>query len=318
VFGAIYTMNSGFNFQVIKARYSVEPWPSENGINPTADDKILIVTVAIKNATPADQFFNNTEFQAVDDMEGIYTGNDYMLASKLGSGVGVTLKPGQGLGQNPAADEFAVGIKVPAKAHITKLILKDGRKLVKDEEVVRYFIADAATKARDGADGNQKNVIAPLPDYIRDPADKSGAVAIAIPIVKLGTIVPSSLANMSVDAVAFSSEMVDGKPPPDGKQFANVTLTVTNLYGRGITIFDTAGADTTITDSDGEKYKPTDAGQRKAKRDEPVPDTLKLQHGESYTYRYFFEVPKDVKLKTLTFGQTDGHKYQIDISGVKS
>src|SRR5437763_254947 len=57
VFGTVYPLNDGFNFEVIKARYSVEPYNAYETEIAKSDEKFLILTVAIKNASPEDKFF---------------------------------------------------------------------------------------------------------------------------------------------------------------------------------------------------------------------------------------------------------------------
>ena len=198
--------------------------------------------------------------------------------------------------------------------------MKDGRKFVKGEEVARYFIANVATKERDGQVGNPKNTIAPLPDFVRDPADKLGATAVSVPTVKPGFAVPTGYYSVSVDSVTTSStEKCKEQPPADGKQFAIVTMTAKNISGKDIGLFDLLNSDETVLrDADNEKYPIVDgSGARKPKRDEAVADDFSLKPGESTTFRLFYEIPKDAKLKSLTFGQGSGRKYLVDLAAAK-
>jgi len=316
VFGSIYTLNSGWNFTILRARYSVDPYLSYNGAFPAADSKLLVLSLAIKNSDSADKFFGGPEFQAFDEDGHEYPSTDYRLTSTGAKESSFNLKPGQGLGQVPEKDELTIAFNVPDKSRITKIILKDGRKFVKDEQVVRYFIADVATKERDGAVGNPKNTITPLPAFMRDPADKFGTLPYAVAPTKLGTFVPSGYYAVSIDSVALSAtDKVKDQAPADGKQYAVVTMTVKNNWTKEMGLFDLLSEETTVLkDADGEKYKVIEGtAKRKAKRDEDIPDDLRLQPGESYTYRHFYEVPKDVKLKSITFGQGDSRKYSIDL-----
>jgi len=314
VFGSIYTLNSGWNFTILRARYTVDPYLSYSGLLPDADSKLLILSLAIKNSDPTDKFFGGPEFQAFDEEGHDYQSADYRLTSTGSKENSFNLKPGQGIGQMPDKDELTVAFKVPDKAHISKIILKDGRKFVKNEAVVRYFIADVATKEHDGQIGNPKNTIAPLPTFMRDPADKLGAVPYTVAPTKLGTVVPTGYYAVSIDSVVLSTtEKVKDQAPAEGKQFAIVTMTVKNNWTKAMGLFDLLSEETTVLkDTDGEKYTVIEGtGKRKAKRDEEIPDGLELQPGESYTYRHFYEVPKDVKLKSITFGQGSSRKYSI-------
>jgi len=315
VFGTTYTLNSGWNFTLLKARYSIEPFNSYNTVLAKEDEKLLILTVAIKNSLPSDLFFGGLEWQAVDEEGHVFPSGDYRLNSDGNKGSSPTLKPGQGIGQFPDKDELAVAFEIPTKSRISKLILKDGRKFVKGEEVVRYFIADAAKKDRDGQDGNPKNTIAPLPAFVRDPSDKLGAVALQTPVIKPGFAVPTGYYSVTVDSVATStSEKCKDELPAEGKQFAIVTFTVKNIWGKEIGLFDLVSTEfNKLRDKDGEKYPVIDgSGARKAKRDEAVSDDLHLAPGESTTFRLFYEIPKDAKVKSVEFGQGNGRKYIVD------
>jgi hypothetical protein len=278
-----------------------------------------VLAIAIKNSDPADKFFGGPEFQAFDEDGHDYNGSDYRLSSLGAKQNSLSLKPGQGVGQVPEKDELAVSFNVPSKARISKIILKDGRKFVKDEKVVRYFIADVATKERDGAVGNPKNAIAPLPDYARDPSDKTGATALTVPMTKIGTAMPTGYYAVSIDSVMLSStEKCKDKLPDDGKQYAIVTMTVKNNWSKPIGLFDLLSEGTTVLrDTDGEKYGVIEGtDKRKVKRDEA--GTFEdLQPGETCRFRHFFEVPKDVKLKSVTFGQGSSRKYSIDLTALK-
>ena len=320
VFGTTYTLNDGLNFQIISARYSVEPYNAYETDIARTDEKFLILTVSIKNTNTSDMFTGGEEFTVVDEKEQNYQGHNYRLNSLGIGGFGPNLKPGQGIGQTPAADELTVAIKVPAKARISKIILNNGRKTVTGEKVVRFFVADLATKARDGQDGNPKNVIKPLPEEVRDPADKTGATALTEGIAKIGQSVATGYFAVSLDSVTLSAtEKLNGNPPAEGKQFAIATVTVKSLYGKKITLFE-MGPDQfpLLKDTDGEKYHIVpDSSFRKSKRDEQADNGLEMATGESYTIRYYFEIPKDAKLKTITFGMESGHHYTADLAGAK-
>lgn len=316
VFGSIYTLNSGWNFSILRARYTVEPYLSYDGQFPEEDGKLLVLSIAIKNSDPADKFFGGPEFQAYDEDGHEYGSADYRLTSEGSKSNSFNLKPGQGYGQNPDSDELAIAFKVPGKARISKIILKEGRKFVKDEKVVRYFIADVATRERDGDVGNPKNIITPLPQMLRDPADKLGAVALPLPTTKLGVAVPTGYYAVSIDSVTLSStEKCKDRLPEDGKQYGIVTMTVKNIWSKPLSLFDLLSDSTTVLkDADGEKYTVIEgSGRRKAKRDDEIKED-DLKPGETVTFRHFYELPKDVKLKSVSFGQGSSRKYQVDLT----
>lgn len=317
VFGTVYTLNNDFNFEILSARYSVEPFNSYSSIVPAKDEKLLLLTVAIKNAASQDEGYNpeaNT-FTAVDTADQDYQGWDYRLASQsVSDSFYPNLKPGQGLGQNPAADELTVAILVPAKAKIQKIILNRGRKAVTDEKVVRYFIAGAAS-------GNPKNVIQPLPASIRDPQDTSGAVCADPGRAALGVYVPSGAFAYRLDSVEAPADAVlSGDKAEDGKKFVVATISLKNIAAKDQGIFEafTDSPSPVLLDTDGEKYVyDGGAGPRKAKRDEKADDRT-FKPGEEYTVRCFFVLPKDATPKTLILGRTDRHQYAVDLSAAKT
>jgi len=316
VFGTVYTLDdNSTNFEILSARYSIEPFNSYSMPIATNDQKLLILTVAIKNSGTSDLGFNpeQTTFTAVDDANQNYQGWDYRQASKAGDSFYPTLKPGQGLGQNPAADELSVCITVPAKAKIMKIILNRGRKAVAGEKIVRYFVA--------GMDnGNPKNVIKPLPAYIHDPKDATGAVCADLGTAAIGAFVPSEYYAYRADAVTASSDAVlNGNKPEDGKKFIIATVTLKNISAKEYGFWEAynGGGVPYLLDSDGEKYPwMGDAGMRKPTRDEAVNGDRKFKPGEEYAVRYFFQVPKDVKPKSLILGVEGGHNFAVDLSSV--
>ncbi len=174
-FGTIYTMKENYNFVIYSAHYTLEPLSfNKNGVVPTTDEKILVVDIACKNVAPVDHAVNTEGmFTAVDSTGQLYTYFDMVrdsLGSKAFDGM---LRPGQGFGQPELKDGVHAAFRIPAKARIVKIMVNKGRKLVKpDEDVMRYYIA-GATKAEAGADGDPKNVIAPLPANVADPCRTS-------------------------------------------------------------------------------------------------------------------------------------------------
>ena len=317
VFGTTYTLNSGINFAVLKARYTLDPHNSYGTVFPKPEEKLLILTCAAKNANSSDSYFPGVELQAIDDEGHDYPSSDYRLASTGSKEFGPSLKPGQGVGQFPDKDELTVAFAIPNRARIGKIILKSGRKFVKDEAVVRYFIADVAKKEREGAEGNPKNAISPLPDFVKDVSDKVGATALESGIGKIGTGYPSAYYTMTIDSVSVSeTEKVKDRLPEEGKAYAIITVTVKNNYTKPIGLF-YVGNIFSLKDIDGEKYAADgDFGRRKSKRDEEAtPDELAI--GETYTFRMFAIVPKDVKLKSLYFGTEAGRRYNLEIAEKK-
>ncbi|CAN0312674.1 unnamed protein product, partial [Phaeothamnion confervicola] len=134
-FGAIYTMQNNFNLQLISARYSIEPHNDYNGTIANDGEKLLILTYAIKNASPAENYTGGYEFVAVDEADNnVANGSGTTKLEKSGSAeFNANLKPSQGIGQDPT-NRLTVAFVLPAKAKIRKIMVKPGRKAVASEE----------------------------------------------------------------------------------------------------------------------------------------------------------------------------------------
>ena len=315
-FGTVYSLQNGFNFEILSAHYSLEPFIAYETLTAKTDEKLVVLDIAIKNAQKGDEFFNSEGlFTLVDDKGQLYTGGDVGLASKGAQSWESTLRPGQGLGQPALHDPLRFGIAVPAKARIVKIMLNHGR-LGTSEKVVRYYVA-GATKSDAGEPGDPKNVIAPLPSEARDAADSLGAVALDAGKGAAGTYEPSGSFALRFDGITYTTDPVfGGNAPDEGKKYAVLTVTAKNLTEKQIGMFDVEGGDNPlyeITDSDGEKAKPI--GYRKAKRDEdPEHDFAK---GDEYTFRVFFTLPKDATAKKVVLGTLQSRKWEYDVSATK-
>jgi hypothetical protein len=318
-FGTTYTLKNNFNFTLLSARYTLDPLDCDCGIGAKTDEKVLVVDIALKNAAQGDNFFNNEGFMTLVDEKGqLYGVSPGALALKsLGkTSPNTNLKPGQGLGQTILKDPLEFGFVIPANARIVKIMVNVGR-LGRDEQVMRYIIA-GATKDEAGAPGHPLNIIAPLPDNVRDLADVSGAVALAVGKGKVGEYEPSGYYDLRLDNIAVSTDKLKGEDAPAGKKYVVATVTAKYLMedGNAGTMFAVLGGDYpqySMKDTDGELYKPVD--YRKAKRDED-PDH-QYQRFDEYTFRIFFVVPNDAALKTLTLGTGNSRKWAYDISSVK-
>lgn len=313
VFGEIYTLKSEFNFSLLSARYTIEPHNDYNGTMATNEEKLVWLTFAIKNSDSGkDHFWGGLDVTLVDENEKNYNAGagSVRLASQGGKEYSVTLKPGQGVGQQPDKDELSCAIAVPAKAKIKKIILNDGRKTVPSEKVVRYNIAGFPG-------GSPKNVIAPLPKYAADSSDPTGAT-LAIPATaEPGNYYPAGYFAIRFDGILLSTvETLDKNKPEDGKQYAILTFTAKNIFSKPISTFELGGQFDTLAlrDTDNEKYgSAAESGYalRRAKRDEAL-NSQEVAVGEEITYRYFFLIPKDAKPASITFGDGKyGHLYKL-------
>lgn len=315
-FGTIYSLQNQFNFAILGARYTLEPFVAYAPVAANTTSKVVVLDLSFKNVSKSDNFLNPEGLITLVDEKGqLYPMGSLALKSKAETEASFNLKPGQGLGQVELKDPLQIGAMIPGKVRIVKIIVNQGRLANKAEKVLRFYVA-GATKEEAGEVGNPKNVISPLPMEVRDPADKSGAVALDEGKGTIGTFVPSGSFGLRLDSLAFSTEMVNGNPPDEGKRFAVATVTAKNLSHVTLSMFDITGGDSPmheITDSDGEKGKPV--AYRKAKRDEDAEHEFKA--GDEYSFRIVFVVPKDATVKKLILGTGSSRKWAYDVSSVK-
>lgn len=312
-FGVIYTLKNDINFVIYSASYTLEPLSCYmDGVAPKADEKLLILNVAFKNAAPTDTYLNmDRMFTAVDTTGQLYGSFDLEQDSLGKKGFMSTLRPGQGIGQPELKDGLHIAFRIPGKARIVKIMVNTSRKLVKPEEkVFRYYIA-GATKAEAGADGDPKNVIARLPGNAADPSDSSGAVALEEGKGVVGQELPSDRFHLKLNSVASTTDPITGQAPPNEKKYVVLNVTAKMQVDTRSTMFTVAGGDFPtwqITDTDGERYKPM--YYIKASSKEPADH--QFDRGDEYTFRVVFVVPKAVQFKKLVIGAGASRKWAFD------
>lgn len=313
-FGQVYTLDDGFNFEILGAHYTLEPFLAYETQQAGTDKKIVVIDIAMKNATASDNWLDPADIFTLVDAKGqLYPTGTVALTSKS-SEASFTLRPGQGVGQPALNDPLRAAVVVPGDARIVKIMLNHGRK-GHDEKVIRYYVA-GATAAEAGEAGDPKNVITPLPDDVRDTSDPSGAIALVQGKGTLGVYKPSGAFAIRLDSFSYSTDpLLNGAAPDEGKQYAIATITAKSLVRQDLSVYDVTGGDDPlyeITDADGERYKPV--GYRKAKRDEDPDHTFK--QGDEYTMRIIFAMPKDAKAKTLTLGAGNSRVWSYDVSAM--
>ncbi len=313
-FKTVYSLRNGFNFTILAAAYTLEPFHATEPLTPGTDEKLLVLDIALKNIKPEDNWFGADDlFTVVDEKGQLYPHREVGLSSKAGEITDITLRPGQGMGQPELKDPLRVAFVVPGRARIVKIMINQGRLTRKDEKVLRYYIA-GATKAEAGEAGDPKNMIAPLPDAVKDPTDKSGAVALAVGKGTAGTFLTSGCFALRLDGVAYSTDpLVNGEAPEEGNKYAVVTVTAKNLTKKVLSMYEVAGGDFPLyelTDADGESAKPI--AFRKAKKDEDAEYEFKA--GAQYIFRIFFTLPADTVAKKLVLGTGASRTWAIELA----
>ncbi|MGC4045027.1 MAG: hypothetical protein QM758_14650 [Armatimonas sp.] len=299
-FGDLFALRSGFTYQILSARYSLDPLNDYEHDALSPDEKFLILKVAIKNNRQgSDNDTGGELLQAVDATNKTYDSGRYSLASKPGEEFSVNLKPGQGLGQG-GVDPLEVSFKVNKDAKIVKLILKNGREGTK-EEVLRFFLA-GATEAEAGGKPDPKNIVSPLPAWASEGS-----------MVPVGQPIPSYTYFMTL--TGFSTATLSGEEAEEGKKWIFANIKVKNPWKtKKQGLFDFYGGDNignlVLIDGDGEKYHASKF--LKAKKDEQPSD--ELDPNEEVSFRIGFQVPSDATFKTAKLGSSRGHLFVFDAS----
>ena len=314
-FGTIYSLNNGFNYEILSAAYSLEPFPAYSPIHAKTAEKILVLHIALKNARSEDNFLDDESLYTLIDNHGQqYTGHSMQLASAGNNSFNTTLRPGQGLGQPGLNDPLSVAFELPANARIVKIMINQ-KALGMTGDVLRYYVA-GATKEEAGAAGDPKNVIAGLPANVKDPSDPSGSTPLATGKGESGVFEPSGNYLIRLDKFEYSTDAtVDGNGPEDGKKWAIATVTAkTPMTGLGM--FDLTGGDEplhAVETTDGDKIRPS--AFRKASSDKEADHSF--DPGDEYSFRIFFPIDKDAHVKTLTLGAGDSPVWAYDVSSTQ-
>jgi hypothetical protein len=308
-FGTIYSLKNGFNFEILSAHYTLEPFNAYTPITGDTDKKILVLDIAIKNASKEDSFFStDSMFTAVDDHGELSPGGSLMLESRISEN-SFTLKPGEGIGQPDLKNPLHFAIQVPAKAKITKLMINVGR-LNTSEDVIRYMIA---LPPKDLDHPSDPNFIKPLPDNVRDPSDPYGAVALAQGKGAIGSYVPSGVFEIRPDAAPTDiAGQVAGADPDDGKKFISIPFTAKSMVSGDQSFFSVEGGGDpsySLVNSDGDVIKAY--AFLKASSGDSADKTFAL--GDEYHYRVVFEVPKDGKVTKLVYSTASSSVWALDL-----
>jgi hypothetical protein len=312
----VYSLKNKFNFSVLSARYTLDPFISYEPLSAGTDTKLVVIAVTLKNISPQDNFWDRADlFTLVDSTGQLYPTGNVALRSVGAEAGNFTLRPGQGMGQVELKDPLEVGCVVPAKARIVKIMLNTAPLNSKDE-VIRYFVA-GSTKEEAGQAGDPKNIIAPLPETVREGMGPAAAIAVPEGKGVQGTAVPSGFFSLKLDGFGTTAAKIGDTEAEDGKTFVIATVTAKGLTPkRGYTMFEITGGDFPLhelVDTDGEKYKPFK--YLKAKRDEDAEHEFML--GEEYSFRIVFQVPKDAKFKKLVLGAGSARKWAYDAAMLK-
>ncbi|GGL19667.1 hypothetical protein [Deinococcus radiotolerans] len=286
--GKPYTIgrSAPLNFTLLKAEFSVSRVIiGTEVVTPQADQKLLVLTFRVANPQKKDAFFNaqSLTITAVD------AGNTNRPALRSVGRAGtresasLQLKPSQAL-------DFVTVIVVPARGPVPKLIVERET----GTGVLRYDL---------------RQVTARLTPPYADPADPSGASALSAVPALPNRKYPLERFDLTLETVAFSDEVLDGRAPRSGYRYVVATVLLNNMapadsyLGRN-----TLTAE--ILDADGERLPAVTVLKA---RSEGGPN-LQVAPSADYRARYVFEVPSRSPLQAVTFQEGRAHTLHFDLS----
>lgn len=293
--GKTYSLGKGdyaLNFTLKSAEFSVSRVTvGTNVYAPKANEKLLVLRYTVQNPQKRDMNLSYSSFKitAVDAKDVNHVFGNYIAREGSNDSLNVSLKPAQKIDAYLAFD-------VPAEGVVPKLIVERGD----GSPVVRYDLRRAKG----------------LPAPFADPADASGATALQEVPAQVGQFYPGSNFDLKLEAVAYSTEAFEKRPPEQGKRYLVATFTVKNATAK--TANEAAYSYSQFTfelrDADGDKEK-FGGYLIKASRDEHADGRLKP--GEEARFRVYFTLPQDLAGKTLYVKEGDSRTYAFDVSNAK-
>ncbi len=293
-FGVTYTLGKSnpINITLRSAEYTVEPVRVGNDTYiANTDEKLLILHMTYHNPQKSDRFvrWDSFRFTIVDPKDKNHDGlKDLGTDEKVSTSFSMNMKPAQ------RNEVFGV-MKVPAEGEMPKLIIKGS-----DDLVLRYDLH-----------GKVKG----LPELYADPADKTGATALAKIAATPGTYYPVGMFNFKLNKVEYTSATVmgDAKLAKD-QRFLVVSFNLKNISAKPNS-FRWDGFKNKVIDVDGVEVARCSTDVFQASKDKSF--SSNMDPDQEMSLRYIYKIPNDTDLKMLTIAQGDGRTLEFDISGVK-
>ncbi|HEY3330469.1 MAG TPA: hypothetical protein VGK19_10640 [Capsulimonadaceae bacterium] len=290
-FGITYTLGKTdpMNITIRSASYSVDPILIGDVLHTvSSDEKFLVLHMTYHNPQPNDKYvrWDNYGYTVVDPHDENHDGLIDLGAEGETTAVSMSMKPAQ------KKDVFAA-IIVPAASEMPKLIIKGS-----DERVLRYDL---------------RGKVKPLPATYADPADKSGATALAK--IKGLPDTPYAIGRFQfkfVKASLFTGAKL-GEYDRDGEKFVLVQFVLKNMspskeYFRWDTL-----ANTLMDVDGGEICSSTDVFT--ATRTTSY--SADMSPAQETTFRYLYKMASDVVPKTLKISQEHTRAVEFDIPELK-
>jgi hypothetical protein len=288
--GVTYTLpDCPWNFTLKSADFSVgRVIIGSNVYAPQADQKLLVLRYSMQNSSGEAHgvAYNTIHFTVVDPTNVNRDGIDDAGNAATHATLDQNLLPGQKV-------EVYTAVVIPAKGTAPKLMMSWG-----GSRVARFFLADQ---------------LAHLPAPFADPADASGASALAEVPAEAGRYYPMLNLDVQLVSTAWTTETLAGNECPEGKRYFVATLRVKNQAPAKVSC-DYGRFKTRLFTADGDRVEYNEF-LLKATGDDQV--NRELDPGEEYTVRLFFAVAKDVDAKTLLFSEGDSRVYAFPVSDTK-
>jgi hypothetical protein len=288
--GVTYTLGkaSPINVTLDKVEYTLEPALfGTTAIWPKRGEKLMVLHYTLHNPNPRDfgLSWHTLEINAVDanDRNWRFVTNTAIEATH--ELCNMALKPAQ-------KTKVYTAIIVPAQGQLPKLILQSPDRLV-----LRYDL---------------RNKVTPLPAPIADPADPSGATALETVPAQVGAYYPMLGLHAKIDSLAFATGPVTGKAKKGACYLTIIGTAKNNLPGKCRFVWSTFAPK--VTDADGGELRWNDEVYYASRPDRV---SAELEPKQELRFRYVFEVPEGVQLKTLTLSQSSSHAYAYDLSQVQ-
>lgn len=306
-FGEVYSLKTGFNFQILRAYYTLDPVPAyANGAGAVANsdaNKVFVIEYAVKNATSSPKGFADPGIQVFDqnghrfDTIGAALDSDWQMQNDI------TLNPGQGLGQKELKNTLRAAFNMPYESLVTKIVIPSGR-LNRSEDVLRYLMAGTDPSA------SPLNLARGFAANMADPSSKSGGVPIHPGKGAMNQPLPTAFWRIQVDSISTKLDSANGTAADDGKQFAIVNFTISNPLKKDNPCGAVVAGKIQLLDSDGNSIDPwkvaKTTGLDDADGDTPIPA------GGQRKARILFQIPKEAKPTKLMIGAQNGFMWSFD------
>lgn len=286
--GKLYTIDTAYPiaFQLDSAEYTVAPVRVGAGhIECGAAEKILRVNFTVQNPGKATRKFNQTslKFTAVDAQNVNHHDENFWGVTATNEYLAIDLKPAQKVSGFVCIITDAIG-------PVPKLIVEPTQ-----GPVLRYDLKGKAT---------------PLEAPIADPADPTGATALATVDAKVGEACPLRSMGLVVDGFSYDAASIVNKTPKAGNTFLRVAFTIWNFSGSDMRV-NGGRFETSLTTAAGRSYK---ADSRVFWVDSQDLVSEMIGPGKSAQCWIFFEVPATLAEGTFTIAEkTDGREYRYAV-----